>query len=163
MLTKRSLSLVSPYGPSASLDDQRGWEPWVALHLLSALSAGGCVTRAASSSKRLWECDAAVAQQREMLRPKESAPWGGYIQVCVCVCVCIWKNINNISISTFGWWQMVLMVIIIMHNFLLSVFLLTIAVKWTSNCFCLCLPSCKQLGGTLHFSYYWKENTSELG
>lgn len=78
---------MSPYGPSASLDDQRGWEPWVALHLLSALSAGGCVTRTASSSKRLWECDAAVAQQREMLRPKESAPWGGYIQVCVCVCM----------------------------------------------------------------------------
>lgn len=133
------------------------------LRLLEELEAMGCFAsvfspeywwvcyKSSQQRQESWDCDAAVAERC-------SVPIICSLEVVisrfVCLCVFefenffirIWKNISSIPTSTFEWWQMVLIVIIIMHNFLLSAFLLTLAVKWTSNCSCLCLPSYTQLG-----------------
>lgn len=94
-----------------------------ALHLLSPLSAAGYGTRAAGISKRVGTVMLQQQSKQRCSVPKNLLPGRGYItQVCVCTYICIWKNINSIPTSTFGWWQMVLIVTVIMHNFILSAF-----------------------------------------
>lgn len=41
-----------------------------------------------------WDCDAAAAEQREMLYPEESALWGWlYPGLCVCTYIYIYEKI----------------------------------------------------------------------